>query len=245
MTLHASKGLEFPVVFIIALEEGLMPHERSRTDDDAVEEERRLLFVGITRAKEELQLSLGQYREFRGQRRMTIPSPFLLELPRDEMNVVEPGSYSRTWDEPSPEEEVWEDTLGDVSVEDSVSEDSVSEDSVSEDGVSEHSRFGRRRRGSGRHGADHVCGRELLGRLDFRRADRRRTGSDAPATGRGVSARVVRTRDARAASGVRTGQNRSAQRPGMKRRATIDFATGAGQKKMFLSSSPLRPAKSS
>ncbi|HEY1785174.1 MAG TPA: 3'-5' exonuclease, partial [Pirellulales bacterium] len=88
MTLHASKGLEFPVVFIIALEEGLIPHERSRADDEAVEEERRLLFVGMTRTKEELQLSLGQYREFRGQRRMTIPSPFLLELPRDELRMI-------------------------------------------------------------------------------------------------------------------------------------------------------------
>jgi DNA helicase II / ATP-dependent DNA helicase PcrA len=88
MTLHASKGLEFPVVFIIALEEGLIPHERSRADDDAVEEERRLLFVGMTRAKQELQLSLGQYREFRGQRRMTIPSPFLMELPRDELRMI-------------------------------------------------------------------------------------------------------------------------------------------------------------
>ena len=88
MTLHASKGLEFPVVFIIALEEGLMPHERSRADDDAMEEERRLLFVGMTRAEEELQLSMGQYREFRGQRRMTIPSPFLLELPRHELRMV-------------------------------------------------------------------------------------------------------------------------------------------------------------
>ena len=102
MTLHASKGLEFPVVFIIALEEGLIPHERSRTDDDAVEEERRLLFVGMTRAKEELQLSRAIYREFRGQRRMTIPSPFLLELPRDELRMVEPGCYSRSWDQVAP-----------------------------------------------------------------------------------------------------------------------------------------------
>ena len=69
MTLHASKGLEFPVVFIVALEEGLLPHERSRDNDEQLEEERRLLFVGITRAREELQLSLATYREFRGQRR--------------------------------------------------------------------------------------------------------------------------------------------------------------------------------
>ena len=76
MTLHASKGLEFPVVHVVALEDGLIPHERSRNEADELEEERRLLFVGITRAQQELHLSLAQSREFRGQRRMTIPSSF-------------------------------------------------------------------------------------------------------------------------------------------------------------------------
>jgi len=88
MTLHASKGLEFPVVFLVAVEAGLLPHERSAGQFDEVEEERRLMFVGITRAKEELQLSLARYRDFRGRRKMAIPSPFLMELPRGEMEVI-------------------------------------------------------------------------------------------------------------------------------------------------------------
>jgi DNA helicase-2/ATP-dependent DNA helicase PcrA len=90
MTMHAAKGLEFPVVFIVALEEGLLPHERSRGELKELEEERRLLFVGITRAQEELQLSLARNRDYRGTRRLTVPSQFLMELPRDAMRVVEP-----------------------------------------------------------------------------------------------------------------------------------------------------------
>jgi DNA helicase-2/ATP-dependent DNA helicase PcrA len=89
MTLHASKGLEFPVVFLVAAEQGILPHERSRNSDDELEEERRLMFVGITRAKEELQISLAEYRDFRGQRQLTIPSQFLMELPRSEMEIVQ------------------------------------------------------------------------------------------------------------------------------------------------------------
>ncbi|MBC7336625.1 MAG: ATP-binding domain-containing protein, partial [Clostridia bacterium] len=71
MTLHASKGLEFPVVFLVACEQGILPHERSRNDMDELEEERRLMFVGITRAKQELQISMAEYRDFRGQRKLT------------------------------------------------------------------------------------------------------------------------------------------------------------------------------
>ncbi len=89
MTLHASKGLEFPVVFIVALEERLIPHERSRERPDHLEEERRLLFVGMTRAQRELYLSRAVYREFRGTRRMSVPSQFLTELPLAEMELSE------------------------------------------------------------------------------------------------------------------------------------------------------------
>jgi DNA helicase-2/ATP-dependent DNA helicase PcrA len=88
MTLHAAKGLEFPIVFIIALEEGLIPHERSMNDRDKIEEERRLLFVGITRAEKELQLSYVDRRNYRGRELMPIPSSFLMELPRAEMEMV-------------------------------------------------------------------------------------------------------------------------------------------------------------
>lgn len=87
MTLHASKGLEFPVVFLVAVEEGLLPHERTRESPDQIEEERRLMFVGITRAREELQISQAFHRDFRGQRKITIPSQFLMELPRREMET--------------------------------------------------------------------------------------------------------------------------------------------------------------
>lgn len=91
MTLHAAKGLEFPVVFIVGVEEGLLPHERSVNDDAEIEEERRLLFVGITRAREELQLSRSLYRFRRGASWPTIASRFLMELPRHKMAIVEPG----------------------------------------------------------------------------------------------------------------------------------------------------------
>ena len=87
MTLHAAKGLEFPVVFIVGLEQGILPHARSNDNESELEEERRLLFVGITRAERELYLSHCRVREFRGQRMATIPSSFLAELPEDPMIV--------------------------------------------------------------------------------------------------------------------------------------------------------------
>ena len=87
MTMHAAKGLEFPCVYIIGLEDGILPHERSTNNDDEVEEERRLLFVGITRAEKELQFSRCLNRFRRGSYWPAIPSRFLMELPRDEMEV--------------------------------------------------------------------------------------------------------------------------------------------------------------
>ncbi|WP_252856005.1 ATP-dependent helicase [Aeoliella straminimaris] len=92
MTLHATKGLEFPVVYLIALEDGILPHERSRDTAEGLEEERRLAFVGITRAEDLLQMSYVRMRDYRGQRRMAIPSSFLMEMPRDELEMVDARS---------------------------------------------------------------------------------------------------------------------------------------------------------
>ncbi|MBT4694621.1 MAG: UvrD-helicase domain-containing protein, partial [Planctomycetaceae bacterium] len=91
MSLHAAKGLEFPSVFIVGVEHGILPHERSMDDDTSLEEERRLLFVGITRAEQQLQISYCQRRTFRGQTRIASPSQFLYELPRDDMQCTLPA----------------------------------------------------------------------------------------------------------------------------------------------------------
>ena len=81
MTLHAAKGLEFPVVFMVGMEEGLFPHSRSLMEKNELEEERRLCYVGMTRAKEKLFLTYSRKRLFFGQRTTNIVSRFILELP--------------------------------------------------------------------------------------------------------------------------------------------------------------------
>lgn len=83
MTLHAAKGLEFPVVFMIGMEEGLFPHSRTLMDKNELEEERRLCYVGMTRAREKLFLSYTKKRLYFGQRSSNVISRFLLELPED------------------------------------------------------------------------------------------------------------------------------------------------------------------
>ena len=82
ITLHQAKGLEFPVVFIVGLEEGMLPHIRSFDDPDQMEEERRLFYVGMTRAKERLYLTRSFRRDFRGSSGAREPSRFLLDVPQ-------------------------------------------------------------------------------------------------------------------------------------------------------------------
>src|SRR5262249_36333156 len=91
MTLHSAKGLEFPAVFIAACEHGILPHERSLHRPDELEEERRLAFVGMTRAKEELYLCHARVRDFRGPSVFAMGSAFLEELPADGVEHIDAG----------------------------------------------------------------------------------------------------------------------------------------------------------
>lgn len=83
MTLHAAKGLEFPIVFMVGMEEGLFPHSRSLWEKDQMEEERRLCYVGITRAKEVLYMSYASKRLFYGESSTNAPSRFLSDIPEE------------------------------------------------------------------------------------------------------------------------------------------------------------------
>jgi DNA helicase II / ATP-dependent DNA helicase PcrA len=83
MTLHSSKGLEFPVVFLVGIEQGLFPNYRSMEDPKSLEEERRLCYVGITRAEERLFLSYAKERRLYGSREPASPSLFLAEMPKE------------------------------------------------------------------------------------------------------------------------------------------------------------------
>ena len=90
MTIHSAKGLEFDSVFITGLEEGLFPHENSISDADGLEEERRLMYVAITRARKRLYLSFSQTRMLHGQTRYNIKSRFLDELPESALKWITP-----------------------------------------------------------------------------------------------------------------------------------------------------------
>ncbi|HUC92721.1 MAG TPA: DNA helicase PcrA [Paenibacillus sp.] len=91
MTMHSAKGLEFPVVFIIGMEEGVFPHSRAFMDNDELEEERRLAYVGITRAEEQLFLTCARMRTLFGQTKANAPSRFLQEVPDAVITVASPG----------------------------------------------------------------------------------------------------------------------------------------------------------
>jgi len=96
MTLHAAKGLEFKVVFLAGMEEGILPHSMTRDEEDDIEEERRLCYVGMTRAREQLYCLHSLERRLHGQFREQSPSPFLSEIPEAVTEAVRLGGR-RSW----------------------------------------------------------------------------------------------------------------------------------------------------
>ena len=100
ITLHAVKGLEFPVVFLTGMEEGVFPHARSSESEEELEEERRLCYVGITRAKDRCYLTYSSVRTLFGRTTEMAPSRFLLELPTEQIDVrATPRQERNTWGE--------------------------------------------------------------------------------------------------------------------------------------------------
>ena len=96
MTLHAAKGLEFPLVVLAGMEDGLFPHSRTLDDEEGLEEERRLCYVGMTRAERRLVLTSAARRRLFGEYQSTEPSRFVLEIPPKLVRVVEPAYSPRT-----------------------------------------------------------------------------------------------------------------------------------------------------
>ena len=109
MTVHSAKGLEFTSVFITGLEEGLFPHENSINEQNGLEEERRLMYVAITRAKERLYLSHTQSRMLHGQVRYNMPSRFLEELPSDSLKWLTPKAKDARWGGGTRSGSTWQD----------------------------------------------------------------------------------------------------------------------------------------
>jgi DNA helicase-2/ATP-dependent DNA helicase PcrA len=116
ITLHQAKGLEFPVVFIVGMEDGLLPHLRSMDDPMHLEEERRLCYVGMTRAKERLYLLRAFRRGFRGGSEPGIPSRFLADIPREliaplgQTRAASSGRYASTSERTPPSSDVHEES---------------------------------------------------------------------------------------------------------------------------------------
>ena len=110
MTLHAAKGLEFPIVFLVGMEDGLFPSARSAENEEGLEEERRLAYVGMTRAEEKLILTYAKSRFTFGTRGYSEPSRFLLELGYNPYGAISDDDFEESWDDdPFPDDvPVWD-----------------------------------------------------------------------------------------------------------------------------------------
>jgi DNA helicase-2/ATP-dependent DNA helicase PcrA len=259
MTLHAAKGLEFPVVFIVAIEEGLLPHERSRSEPDQIEEERRLFFVGITRAQEELHLSMAKYRSFRGQSRMAIPSPFLMQLPTDEIEVADyswampnGASVVRGFPDPAHDSTAGLPDFADADETFGQASDTVGRPCHNEMGEPCHSVMGeppQNELGELRHnearnnGQFRLTTAAELSAASFPPPASRplalETGHQTPATEPDAFHHGMLVRHPE----YGLGKILALSGTGVKRTATVAFAQGAGEKRFILTHSKLQPAK--
>jgi len=232
LTLHASKGLEFPVLFLIAMEQGLLPHERSNLDDSQLEEERRLAFVGITRAQQRLQLSYATYRDFRGQRRRAVPSSFLFEMPREEMERVHGSqgneSFREDWLQADPaENQEYEEQILDDSF------DVDQREPFPDDGAVQESEADRPPR-------DDVASPRSL-TTAARLADKGHPSTATPKPQPSVSPNQFKQGMAVVHPELGPGKIIALSGAGRNRRATVRFVT-AGERPYVLAHSPLRPA---
>jgi len=100
LTLHTAKGLEFPIVFMVGMEDGIFPHSRSQADMEQMEEERRLAYVGVTRAMDQLYLIHAFRRTLFGREEVAKPSPFLADIPAELIEVRPSRTYSRSSSRP-------------------------------------------------------------------------------------------------------------------------------------------------
>ncbi|MDX1963965.1 MAG: 3'-5' exonuclease [Pirellulales bacterium] len=238
MTLHAAKGLEFPVVYLIAVEEGLLPHERSRHAADELEEERRLLFVGMTRAQAELHLSTAQMRTFRGQTRMTIPSMFLLELPSGEIHVRELTWLEQDDGHADHIHEDFEERVIPVRADLQTILESKLE-RIAQYKLQTAAELAVAENGPGGNGGHHLSGESGAEGSAV-------TAPDSPAR----ETPPPRVPPEAFAHGMVVlhpeyglGKITALSGRGIRRTATVKFATGAGEKKFLLAHAPLRPAK--
>jgi DNA helicase II / ATP-dependent DNA helicase PcrA len=231
MTLHAAKGLEFPVVFIVALEDGILPHERSREHDEQLEEERRLLFVGMTRAEEELHLSAVRLRSQFGSDRAAAPSGFLMELPREEMEVFGPLDPLDEWEAVAMEADEWVDDWPGPVLADDPSSDQDAWQADPDPGLAGAVRRGKR---NGRKGPATRAAIRLMTAAEMVGGEERGAvvPLDAFHAGMVVSHPEYGLGKIVALAGA-----------GPKRTATVQFAAGAGSRSFRLALSPLRPVQ--